>query len=76
VTLSIDLPEAVLARLRAEADRRGVGIETVIAELADQLPVVAPAAAPRRLAFVGAGASERGVTARIDQLLADGIGSD
>ncbi len=34
MTVTIDLPEDALARLRAEATRRGVGIETVIAELA------------------------------------------
>lgn len=76
MTLSIDLPEATLARLQAEAARRGVRIDEVIAELADQLPARRGDGGQRKLAFVGAGASKHGITARIDELLADGFGSD
>jgi hypothetical protein len=76
MTLSIDLPERALVRLRAEATRRGVSIGEVVAELADGLPTE-PATTPRRkLAFVGAGASQHGITDRIDKLLADGFGRD
>ena len=35
MTVTIDLPEDALERLRAEAKRRGVSIELVIAELPD-----------------------------------------
>jgi hypothetical protein len=76
MTVSIELPAQILARLRAEAARRGVTIDEVIADLADQLP--ADHAAQRRgsLPFVGAGASHHGITGRIDELLADGFGRD
>ena len=75
--MTVDLPAPVLARLRAEAARRGVRIDEVIAELAGQLPADehAPGGA-RRLAFVAAGASEFGITPRLDELLADGFGRD
>jgi hypothetical protein len=76
MTLSIDLPDEALARLRAEASRRGVSIDTVITELADQLPAEQPGTGRRSLAFVAAGASEHGITNRIDELLADGFGRD
>lgn len=74
MTVSIDLPEEALARLHAEASRRGVSIDEVIAELADQLPARQPETGHRSLAFLGAGASQHGITARIDELLADGFG--
>ena len=35
MTVRVDLPEDALARLRAEAERRGVSIDLVIAELAE-----------------------------------------
>ena len=38
MTLTVDLSESTLARLRAEAERRGVSIDIVIAELAETLP--------------------------------------
>lgn len=74
MTLSIDLPDEALARLRAEATRRGVSVDTVIAELADQLP--AQTAKRRKLALVGAGATAHGITTTIDQALAEGFGRD
>ena len=76
MTLSIELPEAAIARLRAEAVRRGVSVDEVIAELADQLPAQPVEGGRRRLAFVGAGASAHGITDRIDDLLTDGFGRD
>ncbi len=59
MSLTIDLPPDVLRRLEAEATRREVTIDDVIAELAAGLPRE-EAAAPkrsRRLSFVGIGAS-------------------
>jgi hypothetical protein len=76
MTVTIDLPADALARLTAEANRRGVSIEAVIADLADQLPADQPGPARRSLAFVGAGASGGGITARMEELLADGFGRD
>lgn len=53
---SVELSDEVLARLRAEATRRGVTVETVIAELAAQLPADTDDALA---AFIGCGASGR-----------------
>lgn len=72
MSVTLDLPDDVLARLTAEAKRRGVELSVVIADLAAQL---LPADQPRRrLAFIGAGASTSGITPRIDQLLDEGFG--
>lgn len=57
--MTVDLPPEVLRRLEAEAARRGITVDAVIAELADRLPA-RDAEAPkraRRLSFVGVGAS-------------------
>jgi hypothetical protein len=77
MTVTLDLPDGVLRRLAAEADRRGVGIDEVITELATHLPPSESARRPkRRLAFVGVGESASGISHRIDETLADGFGRD
>lgn len=77
MSVTVELPAPLLARLRAEAARRGLSIDEVIADLAGQLPAENGAVSrDRRLAFVAAGASEHGITPRIDELLADGFGRD
>lgn len=77
MSVTVELPAKALARLEAEAARRGVGIDVVIAELADTLPQPA-AGAGRRLAISGVGASGggRGRARDADELLADGFGHD
>ena len=80
MSVNVDLPAESLRRLEAEAARRGLSIDQVIAELADQLPADGPRR-NRRLGFVGIGASgdtrpldihrERAELA--DKKLADGI---
>lgn len=75
VSVTLDLPEDVLTRLRTEAERRGTTLDELIAALADQFPTDATATR-RPLAFVGAGASAGGITPRIEQLLAEGFGRD
>ena len=52
--VTVELPEDALARLRAEAARRGVSIDVVIAELAARLPAEDPLES-----FIGCGASGR-----------------
>jgi hypothetical protein len=74
--VTVELPAEALARLEAEATRRGVSIDVVVAELVDTLPEGGAGAARRRLAFAGIGASGRGITDRVDELLADGFGRD
>ena len=73
MTVTVDLPEDALARLEAEAKRRGVSIDSVIAELAEALP--AQSSRPQTFSFVGLGSSTSGRYARdTDELLADGFG--
>ena len=73
MTIEVDLPEDVVRRLRAEAERRGVSLDRLIADLAAALP--APSTGPgRRPAFVGVGASETGMTDHIEETLAEGFG--
>jgi hypothetical protein len=70
---TIDLPEDTLARVQAEAKRRGVSIDAVVAELTRALPGAAPA--PKTLSFVGIGSSQSERHGReIEDLLADGFG--
>ncbi len=58
VTVTLDLPAEAEARLQAEANRRGVTLDQLVAELANQLP--AESGMPKhRLGFVGIGASGR-----------------
>jgi hypothetical protein len=74
MSVTLDLPEHVVQRLTAEADRRGVALADVVADLAAQLP---GSDQPRpRLAFVGVGASRSGISERVDDLLADGFARD
>lgn len=75
MSVNVDLPAEALRRLEAEAARRGVSIDVVIAELADTLPAE-PEPGRHRLAIVGVGASGSGISHRIDELLADGFGRD
>lgn len=54
MSATFELSEETLSRLRAEADRRGVSIDNVIAELVAQLPAAKPG---RKLSFAGVGGS-------------------
>lgn len=55
MSLTVDLPEPMLEALQAEATRRGVSIDVVIAESVQEHLASAP---PRRtLSFVGIGSS-------------------
>ncbi len=77
MSVTVELPDDMLARLQAEAARRGVSVDAVITELVAQLPVDTPAPAKRNLAFIGMGASTSGRRARdADEMLAEGFGRD
>lgn len=76
MTVTVDLPEDVLARLRAEATRRGVSIDLVITELATALPAERPPT-KRAPSFIGLGSSSSGRFARdADEILAEDFGRD
>lgn len=76
MTLTVELSESTLARLRGEAARRGVSIDVLIAELAETLPAETTSE-KRKLSFIGLGTSSSGRYAReADDLLADGFGRD
>jgi hypothetical protein len=74
--VTIELPAEVHARLSAEAARRGITLDQLIAALAEHLPARRTETPRRKLAFVGAGASKEGISHQIDKLLADGFGRD
>ncbi len=54
--MTVDLPAELVARLRAEAARRGVSVDEVIADFAARLPSGEPAR-EHTLSFIGLGAS-------------------
>jgi hypothetical protein len=73
--VTVELSDEALARLEAEAARRGVSVDVVINELAARLPD--EGARARRQGLIGLGASTSGRTAaEADDLLAEGFGSD
>jgi len=77
MTITLDLTAEALARLEAEAARRGVTLETVINELAAQLPAAAKSTVSSRRGLIGLGASSSGERASdADALLAEGFGRD
>lgn len=57
MSVTLDLPDA-MARLRAEAERRGVSLDELVAELAAAFPAEPPPVG-RRLSFIGIGHSGR-----------------
>ncbi len=76
MSVTVDLPDELLAALRAEAERRGVSIEALIAEsVSEHVEAGRPR---RRLAIAGVGDSggKRGFARDADELLADGFGRD
>ena len=74
--VTIELPADAHARLKAEAARRGVTLDEVIAQLAEHLPAEPTETPRRKLAFIGAGASKAGISHQIQELLEDGFGRD
>ncbi len=76
MTVTLDLPEEAQARLRAEAARRGVSVDLLIAQIAATFPAVTTTPT-RKLGFVGIGSSTSGRGARdADEMLAEGFGRD
>lgn len=79
MSLSVDLPDAVAARVADVAAQRGLSPAEVVAELV-AVHLAEPAAevrARRHLAFAGIGASVTGRdAAEADEMLAEGFGRD
>jgi hypothetical protein len=69
-----DLHELVDQLSPAQADAVRAVLRLVVTP--SQTAEPATETLPRKLAFVGAGASGTGITNRIDELLADGFGRD
>jgi hypothetical protein len=63
VIVTLDLPAEAQARLQAEAARRGITLDQLVAEIADTFPT-ANTAPKHRLGFIGAGHSGRGDLSR------------
>lgn len=73
MSISVDLPDEALSRLRAEAERRGISFDELLVEFAGTLPSDGAVSKPK-LAFIGSGASKDGISDKVDELLADGFG--
>ena len=77
MSVTLELSPEVVARLRAEADRRRLSMDAVVEGLAGSLPAAMERPARRRLSFVGMGSSTSGLSASdADEMLADGFGRD
>lgn len=75
MTVTLELPDDVIARLHREADRRGISLDDVVAELAALLPSPTTSNGSRKLGFIGIGASTSGRhAADADEILAEGFG--
>ena len=59
MVVTVILPDEFVARLRAEAARRGISVDDVVVELAERLPTVEAPRRARRLGFIGLGSSGR-----------------
>jgi hypothetical protein len=76
MAMVIELSELAAARVSAAAAARGVTETEIVEQLAATLTATPPTAPRRRLALAGIGATEHGITTRIDDDLAAGFGQD
>ena len=75
VPVTLELPDYVVARLRREADSRGVSLDELVTGLASLLPLSPKPVGHRTLGFVGIGASNSSFNAaNADEILAEGFG--
>ena len=72
----ITLNDDAAVRASELAAAAGVSTDEVVAQLVLAVPSPAAPAGRRRLALAGIGATEHGITTRIDDDLAAGFGSD
>lgn len=79
MSLSVDLPQAIAARVAEVAAQRGLSAAEVVADLvaAQLADPAAELPSHRHLAFAGFGASSSGRgAAEADEMLAEGFGRD
>lgn len=77
MTVTLELSDEALARLNAEADRRGMTLDELVAELAAALPTESSTGGNGRPSFIGIGRSTSGRSAAdADEMLAEGFGRD
>lgn len=77
MSMIVNVPDDVARRFEAAAAARGISVEELAAEvLAAHAPDAGAAPRRRRLSFAAIGASERGISHQVDELLADGFGRD
>lgn len=75
--VTLDLSDEAMARLRAEADRRGISVDELVDELAAGLTPETSESLPRKLRFFAIGRSTSGRSAAdADEMLAEGFGRD
>jgi len=75
--VTLDLSAEALARLRGEAERRGITMEELVDEFATALPSEPAESLPRKLRFFAMGRSTSGRSAAdADEMLAEGFGRD
>ncbi len=76
MTVTLELSDEALARLNAEAARRGVTLDELVAELAERLPAESEPRS-KTLSFIGIGSSTSGrFASEADEMLAEGFGRD
>jgi len=77
MTVTLELSDDAIARLEAEARRRGLTLDEFVAEIASTLPAEHDGSAPRKLRFFAIGRSTSGrYAADADEMLAEGFGRD
>lgn len=77
MTVTLELSEEVLARLRAEAERRQLSMDALIEEMARSFTADADSPTRARPSFVAIGSSTSGrYASEADEMLADGFGTD
>lgn len=75
MSVTLELSDGVVARLDREADRRGISLDELVADLAALLPSSPEPHRDRALGFIGIGASNSGCRAAdADEILAEGFG--
>ena len=75
MSVTLELSDDVVAHLHREADRRGISVDELVAEMTALLPSSSALNRHRRLGFIGIGASDSGRhAADADEILAEGFG--